>query len=70
MKKWERVVCNAILMGAIVFFSSLTMKYPPDVTNVYAAGLGAILTILPALQVLFKDDEGGRRPPKFVGVLL
>lgn len=70
MKKWVRVVGNAIITGMIVFFSSMTIDFPPQASNVWAAFIGATLTALIGCQVLFKDDSGGLKRPPIMGLIL
>jgi hypothetical protein len=62
MEKWQRLLGNAIIMGLIVFFSTLSINYPPTMQNLWAAFIGSMLALLPALQLIFKGNGGSPTP--------
>lgn len=57
MKKWKRILGNAVITALIVFFSTLSVSYPPSVGNVYAAIIGGVLALLPQLKEIFEDPN-------------
>ncbi len=69
----ERIILNAILVGGIVFFSSLTITGLPTIENIYAAFVGASLSILTQLLELTREygtpKEYKKKPPR-IGMLI
>lgn len=63
----ERILLNSILVGGIVFFSSLTITGLPTIENIYAAFVGASLSILTQLLNLTtrqQDEQYNINVPK------
>lgn len=78
MRKWKRVVLNAGIVAGISFLSSLSVAFPPSISNLYAAGIAFGLTFLVTIRNAFDRDEkpssgagGGGNPgnPKFMMII-
>jgi hypothetical protein len=62
----DKILLNAVITAGIVFFSTLSVSYPPAWSNIYAAGIGAMMAIFTQLKTLTTSDDDGEpkiRPP-------
>lgn len=78
MRKWKRVVLNAGIIAGFSFLSSLSVEFPPSVSNLYAAGIAFGLAFLFTIRNAFDKDEkpssgagGGGNPgnPKIMMII-
>lgn len=68
MKAIKRVIINAFIIASITFFSTLSIDYPPQVQNIWAAGIAGILAFLTQIRTI--TDSNKSRPPPLLGMLI
>lgn len=76
MNRKERVkiiLLNAIVIAGITFFSTLSLQYPPEAQNIWAAFIGATLALLTQIRTL-TDEEltelDELKPKRPLGILI
>ncbi len=66
MTPFERVLANAAIVAGITFLSTLSIDFPPTAQNIWAASIGAMLSLLTQLKTiteLGKNDPDKPKPP-------
>lgn len=70
----ERIFVNAMLIGGITFFSSLTVTGFPTVANIYAAFVGSMLAFMIQIKTWFDTEQQTldecKKPPKGLLMLI
>jgi len=56
LKKHERVILNAVIVGGITMFSILSVNQP-SWNILYAGVIAGVLTFLTQIKTLISDDE-------------
>lgn len=69
MKAFERVILNAFIVAGITFFSTLSIEYPPEAQNLWAAGIGAALSLLTQLKTITAHEDPDKPKPP-LGMLI
>ncbi len=67
----KRALANSFIIAGITFFSTLSVHYPPEAQNIWAAFVGAALALLTQIRTLTDvnlDEE--LKPKRPLGMLI
>jgi hypothetical protein len=66
---FQRVIYNAAIIAGITFFSTLSIAFPPRPENLWAAFIGASLSLLTQLKTITSISEN-EKPKRPLGMLI
>lgn len=66
----KKAILNAAVIAGITFFSTLSVNYPPEAQNVWAAFIGASLAMLTQIRTLTDVDFDELKPKRPLGMLI
>lgn len=73
MTPLERALANAAIIAGITFLSTLSIDFPPTAQNIWAAFIGASLSLLTQLKTITEsdpDDADKTKPKPPLGMLI
>lgn len=69
-KNIKIALLNAAIVAGITFFSTLSIQYPPDAQSIWAAFIGASLSLLTQVRTITDVNLDELKPKRPLGMLI